>query len=533
MSFKYTPKEKYTDIDLLNSEIIVPELLYFKGGYKEIYIAHTIGAETLRKYLSVSKINYQLQEDLKISLKEVDRLLIYILRITDILRKEFAPEHLASYANKNSYSHFQSSIIGKNEIEYLKLVQVYELSKFHIPHIKEKWYAIKDIFESIDVTQKNLEILTHILKVSIYPILDTIELTLIYLARLAIILDVKTEKHDYNRLSITVKYHDFIQYAPNIVLSKDIDHLIQKISHATETKYHYTKNTNEYVNTTTEHIETKEIPESNLNSAFINSNLLDTRGSYDFNQRYLYVLTINQAKLEKEQLKIERSVYAETYVASDPKTFRQELIKRILYKMTEEERILEYNIFLTDYFETIYSSLTIHFNTDPPCRLELILYHFGPIFFLKCVLYCMRKAKTGYIHSYIDKQRMNRQLPFEYIKSRLMLWWDDNIFKNTTLADRNSLKIYNDITKFITKMWQNDQVAILTKISKSSQLQEVFFNHDIDALLPFLEFNLSYFFLLFFMRFLGLDFIYLPVHRNNFTKEPQETRIVKKVVTTK
>ena len=510
--FKYSPSTDFSNIDAASTFSVIQELKPFLEGFKAFYNPYIVTIDIFRKFLTTGKLSPDIKNKLKAEDKELDRAFLDILRITDDLKSELKTDFIENSAKKNYFNHFHSHTVQSNQVEYLKLIHIYEILKFNTNEIKNKWIYIQNLFESIPNSSENNEPLEQILYSHIYPKLEYIERTYLYLRRLAYFLCIHKEKETVKNITVEGEYYDTIPYSVNLITDNSKDDIVLFLQER------YLKKQEEISLKEKKKITIKntEETEEKIKSSFTNIFTLDCRGNQEFNQHFLYLLKLDKEKLDDDIKKIHKSIFAETYMGAEHKIFKQELIKRMISKVSEENKILEYNIFLHDYFDTIASSILVHFTNESTTEKNITLFHFGPVYFLKFVLYCMKKARTGYVHSYMGKNQIRRELPFEYIKSKLMLWWDENVAKVTTTQDQNSRKLYNDIVIHIAKWWKKEQVTILTKIYKNVQLRKELLTHNLKALTPFLDFNLSHLFLLLFIRFLGVDFIYLPVHNKNF-----------------
>ncbi|MCB1145362.1 MAG: hypothetical protein KDK38_01065, partial [Leptospiraceae bacterium] len=106
-----------------------------------------------------------------------------------------------------------------------------------------------------------------------------------------------------------------------------------------------------------------------------------------------------------------------------------------------------------------------------------------------------------------------RELPLEYLKFTLKDWWDEKIFRATTRQERNSRETFLTISAQVSELWREEQPKIFSIIRREPYLVRAMKLHDVKTLGKFIETEVSYLLYVILLRFLGPDFIYLPVHR--------------------
>ena len=162
-----------------------------------------------------------------------------------------------------------------------------------------------------------------------------------------------------------------------------------------------------------------------------------------------------------------------------------------------------------EYFDFTKDALLLDFFDFSEAEKNIMCYHFGPVYFLKIVVHFMMEGRTGFIHRHLQKDQMVRELPFEYLKFILKDWWDLKIFQRVSKTDRNSQDKYSHIISVINKIWWQAQPKVLAVIKKDTILLRAFKIHDLKPLEPAIANEISYLFYTIFVRFLGIDFLYL------------------------
>ncbi len=500
LEFSYKPSKDYSKIDPITSfHIAQKELELFREGYNSITEPHLISAEIIRKHLNAPKLVLEIRKYYEKNYREVNSLLNDILKIARDLSLELEKTNLRSTA-KRDYHNFFSSTLEENELDFLQMLKAYEYIKYNNTALFQKWNELKNLFEGLQVTSLTRPFLEKILHYNIYPKLELIEKTDLLLKRMKYILKVDNLEQKYNKVVAQGKYKRTIRYDFNSIFNEEINAFLLE-THGIEDEYYLEKRIKN--------------PRVFRESCIKNDFAVDTRGNEFFNQSSLYTLNIKADKLELEKEKIRKAFYIEKHLGSEQKLFKQDMIHQLSSKNLKKDRIAEYDKFLEDYLDTLQNSILMHFADFNEKEHYIIMYHFGPAYFLKFILYYMRKARTGAIHRKTQGNEIIRELPFEYLKLKIGHWWDIKVFKNIDPVDRNSKEIYDKIIQFTSSLWQIDQPKVLSKIVYSADLQRAFNSHDVGYLKNFLSSNVSYFFYLFYTRFLGTNFIYIPVHKKN------------------
>jgi len=173
----------------------------------------------------------------------------------------------------------------------------------------------------------------------------------------------------------------------------------------------------------------------------------------------------------------------------------------------------EYDKFLNEHFDFTRDGILFHLQNYNSKEKTLFLYHFGPVFYLKILMQFLKEGHTGFIHRFMGRHHMARELPFEYIKYILTHWWDNQVFKLCSAAERNSKDYYNSLIGNFTKQWEGEQVRIFQAIAIDPLITRAYHTRDFKTLRPFLEKELSFLFYCIFNRFLGTDFLYMPLNK--------------------
>ncbi|MDH5717972.1 MAG: hypothetical protein OEZ22_10070 [Spirochaetia bacterium] len=488
--YKYRPDVNYVLIAEGNSDKVIKHLDVFKKGYLFPLESHILNADGLRKYLNSAAVTPDIRADFRFQVKEIENSLLNIVRFYSSIESSLQEKSIDDLAHKDYYTYFNNQPIENNKIEFVKMLKIYEILKTFNNNIINEWNFCKGIFEAIKINSLNKLFLEQVLVFKIYPRIELCEQTDFLLRRMAYILKIKSEEIKNDKVTAEGEYTSLIKYGISSLYRTDLTELIDE-SHLKIKK------------------ETEKPKVEEKETCIVDPFLLDSRGEMSFNTSYLYILNIDKERYELEEEKIKKTVYIETHLGAEETALRKDLIRNFISHKKKQNKPMEYINFLNKFFEFTKNSMLIHLHEFSEKEKLTYMYHFGPIYFLKLTMFFMREGKTGFIHRTLKKQKMVRELPFEFLKYNLKTWWDDEIYSHTKSSERNSVDFFNKITNLSKKMWFEDQVKVISKIKNDPVLLRAFHTRDHKLLKPIIETQISYLFYIILLRFLGQDFIYL------------------------
>lgn len=495
--FKYQPEINYESINERDSEKVIPLLDPFKKGVIKALEPHILNADGLAKFFTSGQINAEFRAETRPKTKEIDDKIMEIIRGYSELESDIQDRQLDTLAHRDYYNYFSNQEIDNSKIEFIKLLKVYELLTVYNNLLKENWTWLAKFYESIKVNSGNRPILEQILMFKIYPRLGLTELTDLFLRRLRIVLRIYEEESKAGKLHVRGRFSSLIHYTNAAVFIEDLDSVIAE---------------DENTNINTPEDETASTTPQ-IDTCIKNPYFLDSRGNELFNQSFFYTLEIKKEKVQVDEQKIKSSVYIETHMGAEQKTLRQDLIRRFISQAGSKDRVSEYVIFISNYCSFTKDVLLKKIPKLHKQDAHLFLYHLGPIYFLKVMMHDMRESRTGFIHRRLKKDQMLRELPLEYLKFTLKDWWNLEVYQKLSRQERNSRDQYDKIIRKVTQKWQAEQPKVLMSIRQEPYLLRAMKLHDLNTLGKFIETEVSYLLYVVLLRFLGRDFLYLPVHK--------------------
>lgn len=498
VDFVYKPEVDYSLISAENSEQTNKYLADFKKGLLVPLEVHIMNADGLRKFINSQEVPLDVREEYRDKDKEIDDALAGVIRTYSELETETNERQLESTANREYFKHFKDANIDPAKLNYIKLLRSYELMKIANLKFIEYWDTIIRIFKAVKHTGNSDKFLEQVLVFRAFPRRETCDMVSLFLRRLSYLLRINKEEIKYDSVIASGVYTSQVSYTLSAIFREDLDRVISSV-------------TTQNVAGNYKKTQVSEIVED---TAIIDEYTLDTQGNEAFNQGYFHIISIKPNKFEVELEKIRKAIYIETHLGAEEDALRQDLIRKFISHAKSKDRIKEYENFLVTYFGFIKDTLTLQFTNFTESDKLLYLYHFGPVFFLKVVIHYMREGKTGYVHRNYTQKTMLRELPFEYVKYFLKTFWDNNVYKKTTKVDRNSYDSYQMLKTSVRNIWREEQAEVLQKIQSEQVFLRAFKLHDLASLKPFLVHELSYSLHVSLIRFLGADYLYMPVHRS-------------------
>lgn len=489
--FQYNPEINFFSISEQNSAAIIEHLDEFKKGYLRPLEAHILNADGLRQFLNSSSMPPELTTQIRIKLEDLDSEIKAIIRLYSDIEARLDPHEIDNEATHFFHSIFSSEELTESKMNYCRMIKSHEGLKRFNSETLEHWRYIASTLEAIKVVSNIQPFLEQALEFKVYPRIELCEKTELLIRRMEYILRIPFDA-DLTALNYKNNYSSLLKYNLGTIFQPDLD---------------------KYILEETQAPEQEAVPEEDENTCISDPYFLDSRGNSPFNQSYLYTLSIDEKRVLSDAEKIKKAVYLETHLSAEEISLRQDMIRHFVSGAKRKNNLSEYRSFLQNHFDFTYEGLMMHFDHYSALEKNILMYHFGPIFFLKMIMQFMREGRTGYIHRFLGRNNIARELPFEFIKFILKDWWDTNVYKSTTLKDRNNNELYNKIYNDFQDKWATAQRKVLKKITEQSIMVKAYHVRDYKSLRPFLENELSFLFYIVYSRFLGTDFLYLPLNK--------------------
>ncbi|MES0489085.1 MAG: hypothetical protein ABUK01_03775 [Leptospirales bacterium] len=496
--FVYSPQFDYGNIDAQNSTEAIPALKEFDKSYLRPLENHMTSADTLRQYLSSSNVPEEIRAQVSIKIEDIDRELMQVVRMYSQVEAHLEPHELESESMHIFHALFSADELSDPKLNFVKMIKVFEYLRHFNERVFENWSHVKKIIETFRPNPSSLPFMEQVLEYKVFPRLELCEITDLLIRRLAYILKIEPDAKIDDKGFLREHYSTLLTYNLGTIYQKDLEDFIVTVNEEESDKIEVTA-------------------KEDVNSCIVDPYFLDSRGNSPFNQSYLYTLSMNEKYIQNDLEKIKKAVYIETHLSAENISLRQDMIRHFVSSASRKDNKEKYMQFLNNHFDFTYETIILHFAHFTDKEKVLMFYHMGPVFFLKIIMQFLREGKTGYIHRFMSRNNMARELPFEYIKYTLKDWWDIGIFKRCTFKERNSKEIHVKIVETFRDLWVKDQKKALQNIIQIPIIVKAYHTRDYKALRPFLQREVSFLFYILYSRFLGTDFLYLP-----FNKLPKE-----------
>ena len=491
--FFYSPEVNYNRLDEKNSAQVVPLLEDFKKGFLSPLQSHIVTADSFRQYLNSSNVPQELRSAINVKSEEIERELMQIVRLYSQVEARLENHSLTADVAHFFHSVFPNEESNEIKLNYLKMVKTFEYLRSFNKGCRENWNQLRNIFETFKPISNTKSFLEQILDFKIYPRIELCEKTDLLIRRIQYILRLPNDYETAKKIKYEANFTSLLNYNLGTILQLDLD------------KYIIEKEKSE------EKINENIVVDSN--TCITDPYFLDSRGIMPFNQSYLYTLSINENRVKSDTEKIEKSVYLETHLSVENKSLRQDMIRHFISNSKKTNNLADYSRFLFEHFDFTKDGILFHLENSTSREKILFLYHFGPVFFLKLLMQFLREGHTGYIHRFMGRHHMARELPFEFIKFQLKDWWDINVFKQCNAGERNSGDYHHILVQNFTHQWENEQVKVFQAIIRDPLITRAYHTRDYKNLRPFLEQEISFLYYCIFTRFLGTDFLYMPTSK--------------------
>ncbi len=178
------------------------------------------------------------------------------------------------------------------------------------------------------------------------------------------------------------------------------------------------------------------------------------RGTRPWNTKEPYLMHVDGGKLDRDIEDLSKSFFFMDREYKDD-TVQGEIKRGMLKFITDSSQ----NI-LRQYGEFILKFITLKthgageyfsFTGDD---LNLFIYHLGPLTVNRMLTAEFAATKTGYCYKYLDASKVTRFLPGEYLKARILEWFENNI--NPLGIPFDSINKYEDIRRIVSKKYYSE-----------------------------------------------------------------------------
>ncbi len=205
--------------------------------------------------------------------------------------------------------------------------------------------------------------------------------------------------------------------------------------------------------------------------------IFSVRGTSTWNTREPYIISINYEKLQKEYEDLKFSFYFISSVDSGP--VQEGAIKRAMVRyLSDQSKNIE-----NEYGNYIYRTIiqiieemkkTFDFQGSDA---GIFIYHLGPMTIYRQIMSLFQARKTGICFKYIPGSKVVRFVPMEFIKGKVLQWFEENINKLNLEFDK--IQLFEEIRRKVAKKYnaeiergnrQLDELIARFKLEQNRQL---------------------------------------------------------------
>ncbi|MCP4132490.1 MAG: hypothetical protein GY754_16070 [bacterium] len=175
-------------------------------------------------------------------------------------------------------------------------------------------------------------------------------------------------------------------------------------------------------------------------------------GTKSWNTQDPYIIPINQNKLLGDVKKLGQSFYF-LEIASKQSTIQKRLSETMLRQVRNKSYSIasEYADFINKLIIQEIEKVADSFAQDS-IDPSLLKFHLGPATLYKIIKKHFNEEKYGLCYISPDERKINNFLPWEYIKDRILNWYEENI--NRLDLPFDSLYEMNNIKNAVSKRYQ-------------------------------------------------------------------------------
>ncbi len=174
------------------------------------------------------------------------------------------------------------------------------------------------------------------------------------------------------------------------------------------------------------------------------------RGTRSWNTREPYIIRINSERLARE----EDDLYSSFYYISEPIDERilEGELKRAMIRFMRDPGLNVYDEYGEFAMKFIFSTIsTVADSFEIGEARALFLYHLGPLTMHLITIDAMNSGGVGSCFKYIAGKRAARIIPAEFLKKKVLEWYDNTISVYNLPCD--SIQEYETIRKIVTKKY--------------------------------------------------------------------------------
>ncbi len=214
--------------------------------------------------------------------------------------------------------------------------------------------------------------------------------------------------------------------------------------------------------TVEEKISVKEIKNKNDTTPITRNAKFSLPGCSTWNTREPYLIYIQENILKKNYDDLNITIFFSDEIRKE--TILPSLIKRalILYKNGKITNIVD------NYLEFIFKQITqkadeikYNFNLNED-NCKIFLYHVGPLTMYKILMNYFTSTGLALCFKSLDKAKVSRFTPNEFIKEKVMSWYNENIHAFDLPFDK--IQVFNDIKTLVNEKYKHETLTNEKKI---------------------------------------------------------------------
>ncbi len=448
---------------------------FFKRGISNGIHRHIELAKLLRSRLDITEVPEQVVPVIKKSSYSIFKIVEDIEILTDKFLNEINEASLRRKATKDFPLYFPDDYPDDSRLDFIVLKDIYILLRAFNSLIKKDWNELEKqsaVFNFADGGRQLSLVLNDIIVegYSLCKATDT------FLELIAHHLGLLSQHYNLADVDIRSKlqFNEYKSYSVQSLLNElnisnkdnnQLDSFKQDIQQTSGvTNFHVLEQSADSAIYRTH--EQNDDSKSSAHSEYVTQQSkvpFTVKGTKPWNTREPYILPIDENVLNIEKEDLEYMVYYTKTKLTDDQ-IRSEL-RRALLKLTIDKEIYDivedFIEFISKKIVSILDESIEYFEISDNDRW-LFYYHLGPHTVFRLLLADMQITGQGYCFSSRDGKKIKKLVPYEFLKTIVLEWWENNInnrdlpFDSVNALDlirrQVSKKYFSEIDEFVAKI---------------------------------------------------------------------------------
>jgi len=442
----------------------------FRAGYIKAIEQHILLASQFRETISENIISESVSSLLKKFRYTLERAIEIIEKSTNDFISSCSPSALMKKAKQDFHIVFATQEMTENRLNFIVIKEIFVKTRELNSRLKKEW---EELLKAISVANMSPEgkatyALCSTIVSDARQFCDKTDAFIVFLAAMLAIHenDIDVLEKDIATKTLFFELYDY-DYSRELSLLKsdNIDDGYLDILNESGKTHQPERKTREDDSTVIS--QNAILTEVVKDETPIVSIPFTVKGTASWNTREPYILKVENAKLIKDYSDLESSIYFNNTIPDPVKV--NGLVKRamILFLRNPDQHILN------EYGEFIFRIVSLKMNdaigffSIPDKHSRLFIYHLGPFTVHKMLVEEFHSTGLGICFKLLPDNKVSRHVPSEFIKEKILLWFESNI--NPLDLEFDRVGDYNEIKRMVNEKYLSEKSHSEENISKAAE----------------------------------------------------------------